>query len=50
MLQLSVTHVTPETFQRELPLDYSLTPASKEEYNIPVFKFSPEIAYRLFDK
>ncbi len=44
--------VTEEIFERELPLEYSLTSECKEECNLPVFilKFSPEIAHRLYDE
>lgn len=44
--------IVPEIFERELSPDYSLTSECKGEYKIPVLKlkFSPEIAYRLFDE
>lgn len=52
MSRMKHIHVMPETFQRELPKDYSLLPEYKEEDQIPVFKlkFSRAIAYRLFDE
>ena len=39
-------------FERELPQDFSLTPAYKEEYNIPLFKlhFFEKIAYKVYDE
>lgn len=44
--------VTNQLFDRTLPEDYSLTPAYKEEYNLPVFKlhFSEKIAYKVYDE
>ena len=44
--------ITSELFDRELPADFSLNPAYKEEYDIPVFKlhFSEEIAYKVYDE
>lgn len=44
--------VMADTFERELPSDYSLTSECREERDIPVFKlkFAPEIAGRLFDE
>lgn len=52
MSRMKHIHVMPETFQRELPKDYSLLSEYKEEYQIPVFKlkFSRAIAYRLYDE
>ncbi len=43
--------ILPETFDRILPRDFSLSPDRKAECTLPVFKlkFAPEIAYRLFD-
>ncbi len=44
--------VMPEIFERELPSGYSFTSECKEGCNIPALKlkFSPEIAYRLYDE
>ncbi len=44
--------VMPEIFERELPSDYSFVSECKEGCNIPALKlkFSPEIAYRLYDE
>ncbi len=44
--------VLSETFARELPADYSLTPDRNETCPFPFLKlkFSPEIAYRLYDE
>ncbi|WP_133968184.1 helix-turn-helix transcriptional regulator [Eubacterium limosum] len=44
--------VTPITFERSLPKDYSLLSECNETVDLPVFKlkFSPEIAVRLFDE
>ena len=37
---------------RELPKDFSITPAYKEEYNTPIFvlHFSEKIAYKVYDE
>ena len=44
--------ITNELFDRELPEDFSITPACKEEDNIPIFKlhFSEKIAYKVYDE
>lgn len=44
--------VLPETFARELPPDYSLTPQCGEAWGAPPMKlrFSPQIAHRLYDE
>lgn len=44
--------ITNQLFDRVLPADYSITPAYKEEYNIPIFKlhFSEKIAYKVYDE
>lgn len=44
--------ITNELFNRELPGDFSITPACKEENNIPKFKlhFSETIAYKVYDE
>ena len=44
--------ITSELFDRELPADFSLNPAYKEEYDIPLFKlhFSEKIAYKVYDE
>lgn len=44
--------VTPTTFERTLPKDYSLLSKCNEAVDLPVFKlkFSSEIAVRLFDE
>lgn len=44
--------ITPNTFERNLPNDYSLLSECNEAVDLPVFKlkFSPEIAVRLFDE
>lgn len=43
--------ITNELFDRELPEDFSITPACKED-NIPIFKlhFSEKIAYKVYDE
>lgn len=44
--------ITDQLFDRQLPADFSLTPAYKEEYDIPLFKlhFSEKIAYKVYDE
>lgn len=44
--------VLPDLFERELPVDYSLTAAGSKHCPDPVLKlrFSPEIAHRLYDE
>ncbi len=44
--------ITEELFDRELPGDFSLTPAYKEEYQIPLFvlHFSEKIGYKVYDE
>ncbi|MCI8740474.1 MAG: YafY family transcriptional regulator [Oscillibacter sp.] len=44
--------VLPEVFSRELPPDYSLTPACGGKCDFPFLKlrFSPEIVHRLYDE
>lgn len=44
--------ILPEIFVRELPPDYSLTPDYTGKCDFPLLKlkFSPEIAYRLYDE
>lgn len=44
--------ITNELFDRELPENFSITPACKEENNIPIFKlhFSEKIAYKVYDE
>ena len=44
--------ITDQLFDRQLPADFSLTPANKEEYDIPLFKlhFSEKIAYKVYDE
>ena len=52
MSRIRELQVTNQLFERELPQDFSLTPAYKEEYNIPLFKlhFSEKIAYKVYDE
>lgn len=52
MSRIRDLQVTNQLFERELPQDFSLTPAYKEEYNIPLFKlhFSEKIAYKVYDE
>lgn len=44
--------ILPEVFERELPPDYSMASEECGNCNVPVLKlkFSPEIAYRLYDE
>ncbi len=44
--------ITDQLFDRLLPADFSLTPAYREEYDIPLFKlhFSEKIAYKVYDE
>ena len=44
--------ITDQLFDRQLPADFSLTPAYREEYDIPLFKlhFSEKIAYKVYDE
>ena len=44
--------ITDALFDRELPEDFSITPACVEENDIPVFKlhFSEKIAYKVYDE
>lgn len=46
-------HITvlPETFERDLPCDYSVISDCGEDCNLPFFrmKFAPEIAHKLYD-
>lgn len=44
--------ITDQLFDRQLPADFSLTPAYKEEYDIPLFKlhFSEKITYKVYDE
>ncbi|MDE7334566.1 MAG: YafY family transcriptional regulator [Lachnospiraceae bacterium] len=52
MSRIRDIQITNQLFSRELPADFSITPAYKEEYNIPVFKlhFSEKIAYKVYDE
>ncbi len=52
MSRIRNLQITNELFDRELPKDFSLAPAYKETYNIPVFKlhFSEKIAYKVYDE
>ncbi len=52
MSRMKQIQIMPETFDRELPQDYSLTPEYKEELDVPLFKlkFDPRIAHRLYDE
>ena len=52
MSHIRELQVTNQLFERELPQDFSLTPAYKEEYNIPLFKlhFFEKIAYKVYDE
>ncbi len=52
MSRIRDIRITDQLFDRQLPADFSLTPAYKEEYNIPMFKlhFSEKIAYKVYDE
>lgn len=51
MSRIRDVQITNQLFERRLPEDFSLTPAYREEYDIPVFKlhFSEKIAYKVYD-
>ena len=52
MSRIRELQITDQLFERELPKDFSITPAYKEEYNTPVFvlHFSEKIAYKVYDE
>ena len=52
MSRIRELQITNQLFERELPQDFSITPAYKEDYNIPMFKlhFSEKIAYKVYDE
>ena len=52
MSRIRDIQITGQLFDRELPADFSLTPAYKEEYNTPLFilHFSEKIAYKVYDE
>lgn len=52
MSRIRDVQITNQLFERRLPEDFSLTPAYREEYDIPVFKlhFSEKIAYKVYDE
>ena len=52
MSRIRNLQITDALFDRELPEDFSITPACKEENDIPVFKlhFSEKIAYKVYDE
>lgn len=52
MSRIRELQITNQLFDRELPKDFSLTPAYREESNTPLFKlhFSEKIAYKVYDE
>lgn len=52
MSRIRDLQITNELFDRELPEDFSITPACKEECDIPMFilHFSEKIAYKVYDE
>ncbi|MCI8661108.1 MAG: YafY family transcriptional regulator [Lachnospiraceae bacterium] len=52
MSRMRELQITNERFDRELPRDFSLTPAYREEYQIPLFvlHFSEKIGYKVYDE
>ncbi len=52
MSRIRDVQITNQLFERRLPENFSLTPAYKEEYNIPIFilHFSEKIAYKVYDE
>ncbi len=52
MSRIRELQITNQLFDRELPKDFTLTPACKEAYNIPLFilHFSEKIAYKVYDE
>lgn len=48
MSRIRELKITDQLFDRELPKDFSIIPAYKEEYNTPKFvlHFSEKIAYK----
>ena len=52
MSRIRELQITNQLFERELPQDFTITPAYKEDYNIPMFKlhFSEKIAYKVYDE
>ncbi|MCI8946426.1 MAG: YafY family transcriptional regulator [Lachnospiraceae bacterium] len=52
MSRIRELQITNQLFDRALPEDFSLTPAYREEDNLPVFRlrFSEKIAYKVYDE
>ncbi|MCI8465300.1 MAG: YafY family transcriptional regulator [Lachnospiraceae bacterium] len=52
MSRIRDLQITNLLFERELPEDFSITPAYKEEYHTPLFilHFSQKIAYKVYDE
>ncbi len=52
MSRIRELQITNQMFDRELPEDFSLTPAYRETYQIPLFvlHFSEKIAYKVYDE
>lgn len=52
MSRMRDIELTNKLFHRELPKDFSITPAYKEEYHTPIFilHFSEKIAYKVYDE
>ncbi len=52
MSRIRELQITNQLFERELPKDFSITPAYKAEYNTPIFilHFSEKIAYKVYDE
>lgn len=52
MSRIRELKITDQLFDRELPKDFSIIPAYKEEYNTPIFvlHFSEKIAYKVYDE
>lgn len=52
MSRMREIEITDRLFTRELPKDFSITPAYQEELNIPIFilHFSEKIAYKVYDE
>lgn len=52
MSRIRELQITDQLFGRELPKDFSIPPAYKEEYNTPIFvlHFSERVAYKVYDQ
>lgn len=52
MSRMRDIQITDQPFDRILPKDWSITPAYREEYHIPLFRlrFSEKIAYKVYDE